>query len=252
MSLDFDQRVLHDAIKMPMAYLVKELELGDKVVCELDERLHKEIDDKLQALIEFHIQIIEHVHVIGRLLGDGLPSQAAILTATVYELSHKGFYIFNNPDALEIWLSLPVFKQEFEKQLNKSRKLKTRISIRDIVEDNIKKSGHGSFELEYGVYKQLCRFKHPHPIFNRLWTDGKNILMRGGNRSDDQAIQHSWFMACEATKYAGYIVEKMLSNYPTLFSNDLIIMHDEITRQRKTIDTYVSDHYPDWKCNPLK
>jgi hypothetical protein len=130
---------------------------------------------------------------------NGFSTQAAILTSTIYELSHKGIFVFNNPIALQVWGSLHNnFELEFDKELGKAMKpgqKNPKINLKEIIKDNITKAGSGTTDLEYGVYEQLCKFKHPHPALCRLLTNGKIVFALGGNRSDNQAIQHSWFVA---------------------------------------------------------
>ena len=247
MNCKFHQELLIESIRIPMYYLTMQFKLGDKIFNFINGRSIAEIDEKLQALIEFHNQIMDDLYIISLALSNGFPLPAAKLMSSVFEFSHKAIFIFNNPQALQIWMTLPDLKIEFDKELGKKfypDKKSPKISLEYIVKNNIEQTGIGEIQLEYGIYQQLCRIKHPHQQFVRLSP--------GGNRSDPTAIQNSWFVAKVAGKCSAYVTQLMIINYPNLFPpSEFEPLHNDIYNLGVQVDTEVKRRFPECINNPL-
>jgi hypothetical protein len=236
----FDQEKLFNSIKMPMECFQQQYELGQKILQKVDGLPTGVIDEKFRVLIEVHQQIMENLNCIGMLVVDMYKNQAGILASTIFELAHMGTYVFNNESALKQWIEM---RGDFSKEF------KIPGGIEAIVRDNIIRSCQTYDRAEYEVYKQFCRFKHPHPIFFGLKSDG---VFTVGNEVNETTIQHCWYILHRVARYSNYTTQDMMKNYPQFFDQKIFDHHNKFSNSLKRVNDHILKNFPTWMNNPLK
>ncbi|MFT7088197.1 MAG: hypothetical protein ACJAZX_001652 [Rickettsiales bacterium] len=235
----FDKEKLDKSIKQPMDCFIKQFNLGEKIINKLNYSPIGTIDEKFQVLIEIHQQIMENLSCIRCLIGNMYKNQAGILAATIFELSHYGIYIFKNDKALIYWNEM---RGNFLKEF---KNLKT---IANIVRDNVTSSGKDYDSAEYDVYRQFCRFKHPHPILFGLKENG---IFMNGNEVNDNNIQNCWYILHRSAMYSNYITHEILANYPRFFDDEIFDLENQFSISLKEVYAHIQENFSTWSVNPL-
>ena len=235
----FDQKKLLSSIDLPMKCFNQQYKLGEKILQKVNGLPTGAIDEKFQVLIEIHQQIMENLKCIGMLVVNMHKNQAGILASTIFELAHTGTYIFNNEAALKKWIEM---RDDFSKEF------KILGGIKSIVEDNIVRSDQTCDGAEYEVYKQFCRFKHPHPILFGLMSSGVFMV---GNEVNDTSIQHCWYILHQSARYSNYTTQDMIKNYPQFFDQEIFELHNKFALSLKEINDHIRSNFPTWMKNPL-
>jgi len=225
----FNQEKLLHGIKYTGQYLCRQFDLGEKILNELEGIDINKVDEKLQALIEIHVAITDYLPWIGQMSMNGCYMPAGNLASTVFELSHRGVYIYHQNDALQAFL---LAHNTPDKGFDETIKA----NIRKIVEKNISSLGCSNIDSEYNIYKMLCNLKHSHPVFSRLITDGKITVIPGGKSSDKRALHNCNAVQYYSARCASYITALLLSHSPALFSEDCLNLREEVMKLKKECD----------------
>lgn len=189
--------ILSEKLASPLSFQEETYYFGNAVLAKIfDERsATNPMTDSHEIAINLLGELLNHIRTISTLSSLGYPHQAAIIAASVFEVSSILNALSNDESLAKSWLEHSDIRHSF---------MSTPEALKAGLENLQSTNPTGHAESEYKIYTQLCMCKHANPVFmqvHRVTREQDNTIMVAGPLKDDRDIRLAWFAIEHSTRH---------------------------------------------------
>lgn len=187
------------------------------MISAMPDRSIQEVPAAEKVAVALIIRLCNDLRSVSLLAMPGYPTQAASLTASMYETAYTVAYIASNNNLANKWICHDDPTRPFE-----NIKRMTREGLANLDAPDPDRQA----KIEYRVYSQLCMVKHANPLYQMQHGHqliNGSVVASNGPDTSEPAIRAAWYALEYSVRFVCVAVHSFILNHVSVEARDPLV-----------------------------